>query len=63
MFLGREVLRPGLLGKLGFLDKAAMRAQSRDAFQNLGVALQDTGGAGGRRCPAASARASRSGAR
>src|ERR671931_2408459 len=28
MFLGREVLRPGLLGKLGFLDKPAMRNRS-----------------------------------
>jgi simple sugar transport system ATP-binding protein len=42
MFLGREVMRPGLLGKLGFIDKQAMRTQSRDAFNNLGVVLQDT---------------------
>jgi simple sugar transport system ATP-binding protein len=42
MFLGREVMRSGLLGRLGFIDKQAMRAQSRDAFKNLGVALQDT---------------------
>jgi len=42
MFLGREVMRSGLLGKLGFIDKQAMRAQSRDAFASLGVALQDT---------------------
>jgi len=42
MFLGREVMRPGLLGRFGFIDKQAMRAQSRDAFKNLGVALQDT---------------------
>jgi simple sugar transport system ATP-binding protein len=42
MFLGREVMRPGLLGKLGFIDKHAMRTQSRDVFTNLGVALQDT---------------------
>ena len=41
MFLGREVMRTGLLGRLGFIDKQAMRAQSRDAFKNLGVALQD----------------------
>jgi len=41
MFLGREVMRSGLLGRLGFIDKQAMRAQSRDAFKNLGVALQD----------------------
>jgi simple sugar transport system ATP-binding protein len=42
MFLGREVMRPGLLGRFGFIDKQAMRAQSRQAFDNLGVALQDT---------------------
>ena len=41
MFLGREVMRSGVLGKLGFIDKQAMRVRSRDAFQNLGVALQD----------------------
>ena len=41
MFLGREVMRPGVLGRLGFIDKQAMRAESRDAFKNLGVALQD----------------------
>src|SRR4051812_15807229 len=42
MFLGREVLRTGLLGKLGFLDKAAMRERSDEAFQALGVRIQDT---------------------
>ena len=42
MFLGREVMRPGVLGKLGFIDKQAMRTRSREAFSNLGVALQDT---------------------
>ena len=42
MFLGREVLRDGPLGKLGFLDKAEMRRRSEEAFRNLGVALQDT---------------------
>jgi simple sugar transport system ATP-binding protein len=35
-------MRPGLLGRLGFIDKQAMRAKSRDAFTSLGVALQDT---------------------
>jgi simple sugar transport system ATP-binding protein len=43
MFLGRELLRSGPLGKLGFLDKAAMRRRSRDAFDSLGVRIQDTG--------------------
>jgi simple sugar transport system ATP-binding protein len=43
LFLGREVLRPGLLGKLGFLDKAAMRRRTNQAFADLGIGLQDTG--------------------
>ena len=42
MFLGREVLRDGPLGKLGFLDKAEMRRRSEEAFRNLGVRIQDT---------------------
>jgi simple sugar transport system ATP-binding protein len=43
MFLGREIVRRGLPGKLGFLDKAAMRRRSDDAFGQLGVKIQDTG--------------------
>ena len=42
MFLGRELPRPGLLGKLGFLDKRAMRQRSDEAFRDLGVRIQDT---------------------
>jgi simple sugar transport system ATP-binding protein len=42
MFLGREILRPGPLGKLGFLDKPAMRRRSDEAFHSLGVRIQDT---------------------
>ena len=42
LFLGRETTRGGVLGKLGFLDKAAMRARSEEAFRNLGVRIQDT---------------------
>ena len=42
MFLGREIVRPGLLGKLGFLDKAEMRRRSDAAFKDLGVRIQDT---------------------
>jgi simple sugar transport system ATP-binding protein len=42
MFLGREILRPGLLGRLGFLDKPAMRRRSDEAFRALGVRIQDT---------------------
>jgi simple sugar transport system ATP-binding protein len=43
LFLGRELLRGGLLGKLGFLDKAAMRRRTNQAFADLGIGLQDTG--------------------
>jgi simple sugar transport system ATP-binding protein len=43
MFLGRELLKPGLLGKFGFLDKAEMRRRSDKAFDDLGVRIQDTG--------------------
>ena len=43
MFLGREILRPGILGKLGFLDNREMRRRSDEAFKQLGVAIQDTG--------------------
>ena len=42
MYLGREILRPGVLGKLGFLDKPTMRQKSDAAFRNLGVRIQDT---------------------
>jgi simple sugar transport system ATP-binding protein len=42
MFLGREIVRSGPLGKLGFLDKPAMRRRSDEAFKSLGVRIQDT---------------------
>jgi simple sugar transport system ATP-binding protein len=41
LFLGREVLRKGLLGRLGFLDTAAMRDKTKAAFGDLGVGVQD----------------------
>jgi simple sugar transport system ATP-binding protein len=41
LFLGREVLRPGLLGRLGWLDGAAMRERTKEAFGDLGVGVQD----------------------
>jgi simple sugar transport system ATP-binding protein len=41
LFLGREVPRPGLLGKLGFLDNVAMRKRTEGAFSDLGVGVQD----------------------
>jgi simple sugar transport system ATP-binding protein len=43
LYLGRELLKPGLLGRFGVLDKAAMRRQADAAFDDLGVRIQDTG--------------------
>lgn len=41
LFLGREILRPGLRGRFGFIDKKAMREKAKDAFATLGIGLQD----------------------
>ena len=41
MFMGRERLRRGLLGRLGFLDEAAMRRESIAAFDRVGAAVRD----------------------
>jgi len=40
MFLGREVMRPGLLGKLGFMDNTAMRQKAAKSFTELGSAVR-----------------------
>lgn len=40
LYLGRELVRPGLLGKLGFLDSTAMRDRTGEVFTRLGVAVQ-----------------------
>jgi simple sugar transport system ATP-binding protein len=40
LFLGRELRRPGLLGRLGMLDKVAMRRRAVAEFARLGVQLQ-----------------------
>src|SRR4051794_11412249 len=42
LYLGREVMRGGVLGKLGFLDKAEMRRRGDQQFKELGVSIQDT---------------------
>lgn len=39
IFLGREQLRVGLLGRLGFLDKRAMHGQAVEALSGIGVRL------------------------
>ncbi len=41
LFLGREILRPGLAGSLGFLDKAAMRSQALRKFADMNIRIQD----------------------
>ncbi|MGW0195004.1 ATP-binding cassette domain-containing protein [Nonomuraea sp. NPDC003201] len=61
-FLGRELLRPGLLGLLGVLDNAAMRRAAREACERLGVRLPSqtapvSGLSGGQRQGVAVARA------
>ena len=40
MYLGREVPRKGILGKLGFLDHEVMRQGSEDAFRDLGATVR-----------------------
>lgn len=40
LYLGRELLRPGLPGKLGLLDRATMRRRSTEQFKSLGVTLK-----------------------
>jgi simple sugar transport system ATP-binding protein len=62
VYLGRELLRPGILGKLGVLDKPAMKKAATDSFVNLGVAIKDAGASvanlsGGQRQGVAVARA------
>ncbi len=39
LFLGREALRPGLLGALGFLDKGAMQRRATEVFTDLNVRI------------------------
>ncbi|GAA4623138.1 ATP-binding cassette domain-containing protein [Actinoallomurus vinaceus] len=62
LFLGREVLRPGLLGGLGFLDKRAMARDTASEMERLGVRLKDAAApvaalSGGQRQSVAVARA------
>jgi simple sugar transport system ATP-binding protein len=41
LFLGRELMRPGFLGTVGFIDKPAMRSRAAESFGTLGIDLQD----------------------
>jgi simple sugar transport system ATP-binding protein len=40
LFLGSEMLRPGLLGWFGILDRAEMRRRAAEQFARLGVKLR-----------------------
>jgi simple sugar transport system ATP-binding protein len=62
LYLGREILRGGLLGKLGVLDKKSMRRGAKAELRSLGVSLRDHSAAvaslsGGQRQTVAAARA------
>jgi simple sugar transport system ATP-binding protein len=37
IFIGREILRPGLLGRLGVLNKQAMRQKATDGLRRTGI--------------------------
>jgi simple sugar transport system ATP-binding protein len=40
LFLGREILLPGLRGRLGMLDRNQMKEESREALGKLGIGLK-----------------------
>lgn len=40
MYLGREVMRKGLMGKLGFMNRKEMKEGSVDAFADLGATVR-----------------------
>jgi simple sugar transport system ATP-binding protein len=42
LFLGRELHRRGVLGRLGMLDKAQMHRRAVEEFKRLGITLQST---------------------
>lgn len=40
-YVGRELLKPGFLGKLGVLDKARMRREAFQTFTDMGTDVKD----------------------
>lgn len=42
VFLGREIMKPGLMGKLGFLDDKAMAKQAHDDLERVGIAVPES---------------------
>jgi len=62
MYLGRELMKPGILGALGFMQRSEMRNQGQAAFTELGATVRDftgpvSGMSGGQRQAIAVARA------
>lgn len=62
MFLGREIMKPGIMGKLGFMERSKMRSDGKTAFADLGATVRDfdgpvSGMSGGQRQAIAVARA------
>jgi len=43
LYMGRELMRPGLLGRIGIVDRPRMRARAREQFARLGVTLRASG--------------------
>jgi simple sugar transport system ATP-binding protein len=41
VFIGREIMRPGLLGRMGLLDRKAMHVRARAEFQELGIPVKN----------------------
>jgi simple sugar transport system ATP-binding protein len=41
VFVGREILKPGILGKLGVLDRRTMHERAAKEFAELGVTIKD----------------------
>lgn len=41
VFMGRELVVGGFLGRLGFLNKPAMKRQAREAFERMGTDVKD----------------------
>ena len=44
IFLGREIMRPGILGRLGFMDNDAMKRDGRKALASLGATVRNFSG-------------------
>ncbi len=43
LYLGREIRRRGVFGRLGFVDKKTMRREGAVLFDELGITIQDLG--------------------